>query len=285
MNKVKQNSAQKKPTPKKPGKQKPICLITGASAGIGAALAREFAKAGWDLALTARRKQPMQELAKELEKQYNTQSHIVVADLAKPGAIDDILTEIWQTTDHIDGLVNNAGHGLTGTFLESDWSAHADFIRLMLTAPTELSRKLLPGMVERGFGRIINVASLAGHLPGSRGHTLYAAVKSYLIKFSQSLNLEMRGKGVKVSALCPGFTMTEFHDVNGTREAVSKMPNYMWMSAEQVAKSGFIALEQNRAVYIPGRINRGIAVFARLIPAKLALHLMHKNSEKIRKTK
>ena len=138
-------------------------------------------------------------------------------------------------------------------------------------------------MVERGFGRIINVASLAGHIPGSRGHTLYSAVKSYLIKFSQSLNLEMQGKGVKVSALCPGFTMSEFHDVNETRGAVSKMPDWMWMDAEDVAESGFLALERNKAVHIPGRANKLIAVAVRLLPDQLALALMNKNSDKIRK--
>jgi len=179
--------------------------------------------------------------------------------------------------------VNNAGYGLPGTYLDNDWAAHADFLQLMLRAPCELTHALLPKMVESGFGRIINVASLAGHIPGSREHTLYGAVKSFLIKFSQSLNLEMQGTGVHVSALCPGFTYSEFHDVNGTRDSVSKLPEWAWMSAENCAEAGVEACERNRAVFIPGRVNKGAALMARLLPEKLALYIMNKNSERVRK--
>ena len=267
----------------KTGQGKPLCLITGASAGIGAALAWEFAHAGWDLALTARREQPMIDLARDLKDEFGTKSHILPADLSKLGACEDILARLAKKSVHVDGLVNNAGHGLTGQFLESEWQAHKDFLTLMLEAPTEMTHLVVGGMAERGFGRIINVASLAGHIPGSRGHTLYSAVKSYLIKFSQSLNLEMQGQGVKVSALCPGFTMSEFHDVNQTRGAVSKLPDWMWMDAEEVAESGFLALERNKAVHIPGRANKLIAVAVRLLPDPLAMALMRRNSDKFRK--
>jgi len=266
-------------------KKRPLCLITGASAGIGEALAREFAKAGWDLALTARREEPMIALAKELKETYGTTSHILPADLAKPGACADILGRLAKKKAQIDGLVNNAGYGLTGHYLHNDWQAHKDFLTLMLDAPCEMTHMVAAGMKARGFGRIINVASLAGHIPGSRGHTLYGATKSFLIKFSQSLNLEMQPYGVKVSALCPGFTYSEFHDVNKTRRAVNKMPDWMWMSAEAVAESGFMALEKNRAVYIPGRSNKMIAVIAKLLPDTWALKLMNSNSEKFRKGK
>jgi len=275
----------KKKQKKRPAKKRPVCLITGASAGIGSALAREFANAGWDLALTARREEPMVELAKELKEEYGSTSHIIVADLSKPGACADILERLAKKTTHIDGLVNNAGYGLTGNYTENEWPAHKDFLTVMLEAPCEMTRLVADGMVERRFGRIINVASLAGHVPGSRGHTLYAATKSFLIKFSQSLNLEMQEHNVKVSALCPGFTYSEFHDVNETRGAVDKLPNWMWMTAEEVAESGFIALARNRAVHIPGASNRMIALLARLIPESWALKLMSRNSEKFRKDK
>ncbi|PHR92328.1 MAG: dehydrogenase [Robiginitomaculum sp.] len=267
---------------KSKAKSKPLCLITGASAGIGAALAWEFARAGWDLALTARREEPMLELAKELKDEFGTKSHILPADLSKPGACTDILARLDKKGARVDGLVNNAGHGLTGQFLDNEWQAHKDFLTLMLEAPTEMTHMVLAGMQRRKFGRIINVASLAGHLPGSRGHTLYGAVKSYLIKFSQSLNLEMQGKGVKVSALCPGFTYSEFHDVNGTRGAMKKLPDWMWMSAEEVAESGFVALERNKAVHVPGRANKLIAAAAGALPDQTALALMRRNSDKFR---
>jgi short-subunit dehydrogenase len=268
---------------KSKGRQNPLCLITGASAGIGVALAREFAAAGWDLALTARREEPMVELARELKQDFGTRSHIIPADLSKPGAPADIIARLAKKGAHIDGLVNNAGYGLTGNFIDNDWQAHDDFLALMLVHPCELVHLVMGGMKERGFGRIINVASLAGHIPGSRGHTLYGATKSFLIKFSQSLNLEMQNHGVKVSALCPGFTYSEFHDINETRDAVSKMPDWMWMSAEEVAESGFLALEKNRAVYIPGRANKIIAGVIKLLPDSVALSIMNRTSDKIRK--
>jgi len=227
-----------------------ICLITGASAGIGADIAREYALRGWDLALTARREEPMITLAEELSEKYGTTSHIFPLDLADPFATRDLVARIAKKGILIDGLVNNAGYG----------------------------------MAERGFGRIINVASLAGHMPGSKGHTTYAAIKSFLIKFSQSLNAELKDNGVHVSALCPGFTYSEFHDVNGTREAAGRLPNFMWMDSKTVAESGVEACERNKTVHITGRVNKGLAVLNRLMPDPIAEILMAKNSKKFRKT-
>jgi len=260
-----------------------LCLITGASAGIGAAIAREYAARGWDLALTARREDPMIELATELKNEFGTTSHIFVLDLADPNAVQDLMVRLDKKGLKIDGLVNNAGFGHPGNYLDSDWDDHERSLQVMLRAPCELAHALSRGMAERGFGRIINVASLAGHVPGSKGHTTYAAIKSFLIKFSQSLNAELKLNGVHVSALCPGFTYSEFHDVNGTREATSRLPNYMWMSAEEVAESGVEACEANRAVHITGRVNKGIAVLARLLPQSLAEKIMASNSHRVRK--
>jgi len=263
--------------------ERPLCLITGASAGIGAAIAFEYAAREWDLALCARREAPMVELATSLKNQFGTTSHIFEVDLFEADAVQNLLARVDKKGLEIDGLVNNAGYGHPGGYINSPWEDHARFNQLMLTVPCELSHAVLPGMVERGFGRIINVASLAGHLPGSNGHTLYAAVKSYLIKFSQSLNMEMAGTGIHVSALCPGFTYTEFHDVNGTRAGVSKLPDYMWMSAEECAELGVDACEDNKAVFIPGRVNKFIAGLAKVTPNSLAQNIMAKQSHKVRK--
>ena len=263
--------------------EKPICLVTGASAGIGAAIAADYARRGWDLALCARREAPMLALARALKKDYGTTSHIFEIDLFDNAATENLIARMDAKGLQIDGLVNNAGYGHPGTYLESDWEDHAKFIQLMMTAPCELARKLTPSMVEKGFGRIINVASLAGHMPGSKGHTLYAAVKSFLIKFSQSLNMELDGTGVNVSALCPGFTYTEFHDVNGTREALNKLPAYMMMEADEVAEDGVEACERNRAVFVPGGVNKTIATLGKVLPNNIAQNLMAKNSQKFRK--
>jgi len=263
--------------------QRPVCLITGASAGIGAAIAEEYAAMGWDLALVARREEPMIKLAEVLKATHKTTSHIFMSDLSESDACKDLMVRLDKKGINIDGLVNNAGYGHPGRYVDSPWEDHARFIQLMLTTPCELARALVPDMQARGFGRIINVASLAGHLPGSNGHTLYAAVKSFLIKFSESLHMECLETGVHVSALCPGFTFTEFHDVNGTRGAVSKMPEAMWMSAEECAEQGVEACERNRAVFIPGGVNKSIAALARALPSTVAQKLMAKNSEKFRK--
>lgn len=263
--------------------EKRTCLVTGASAGIGAAIAWEYAARGWNLALTARREEPMIALAQDLKSEFGTTSHIFPLDLFEPDATTDLMERIEKKGVRIDGLVNNAGYGHPGKYIDSDWQEHANFLQLMLTAPCELAYAVLPAMQAQGYGRIINVASLAGHIPGSRGHTLYAAVKSFLIKFSQSLHMEMTPYGVHVSALCPGFTYSEFHDVNGTRPGVSKLPDFMWMEAQDCAEQGVEACERNRAVFVPGRVNKAIAVAARILPETIAMNLMAKNSEKIRK--
>lgn len=256
-------------------------LITGASAGLGAALAREYAKRGWDLILIARREDRLTALATELKTAHETDSHIIAADLFADTAVADIMAKLDDV--QIDGLINNAGYGHPGTFLASAWEDHRGFNHLMSVVPVELTRAILPQMVEQGFGRIMQVASLAGHMPGSKGHTLYAAVKSYLIKFSESLNMETQGTGVHVSALCPGFVLTEFHDVNGTRAGIDNLPNFMVMKADECARLAADALENNKAVFISGRVNRMLARLNRWAPW-LGRKVMNSNSGKYRKS-
>lgn len=255
-------------------------LITGASAGLGAALAREYAARDWDLILVARRKERLQALAAELKAAHNTDSQIIAADLFSETAVDELMAALGGV--QVDGLINNAGYGHPGTFLASSWEDHRRFNHLMSVVPVQLTRALLPGMVERGFGRIMQVASLAGHMPGSKGHTLYAAVKAYLIKFSESLNAEMAQTGVHVSALCPGFVLTEFHDVNGTREGINSLPGFMVMKADDCARLAADALEDNRAVFISGRVNRFLARLNRWAPW-LGRKVMNSGSGKYRK--
>lgn len=257
-------------------------LITGASAGIGTALAREYAGRGWNLILTARRTERLEALKQEIEAEQGVRVDHVSADLMASGAVDMILAEIRGKGLTVDGLINNAGYGHPGVFLDSSWDEHDRFNTLMVDVVVEATRKVLPGMVDRGFGRIMHVASLAGHMPGSRGHTLYAAVKAYLVKFAQSLNLELEETGVHVSALCPGFTITEFHDVNGTREGIDQLPYYMKMSAEDCARLGADALERNVDVFIPGKVNRFIARLGRYLPQSRVKKMMAARSAKFR---
>ena len=260
-----------------------LCLVTGASAGIGRAFAHVFARQGYDLFLTARRTDRLETLAAELRLQYGVEAYVVSADLAKPGAVDAILAAVVAEGREVDALVNNAGYGLTGSFDSTDWADQARFIQVMVTAVAELAHKVLPGMIERRFGRIINVASLAGITPSAAGHTLYGASKAFLIRFSQSLHEENQGRGVHVSALCPGFTWSEFHDVNGAREGVSALPGWLWMGADEVAEIGFEAVEANRTVSVPVAPNKAIAALAKLLPDEWALALMSSQTSKFRK--
>ena len=261
---------------------RPLSLVTGASAGIGAAFARELAARGHDLVLVARRAERLHALADELRRSHGAQVSVLPADLADPAAPRQLFDALQKQGLAVDWLVNNAGYGVPGTFEASDWSVHADFLQVLLTAPTELAWHLLPGMRERGYGRIVNVASLAGHVPGSAGHTLYAASKAYLIKFSQSLALENRHLGVHVCALCPGFTWSEFHDVTGTRALVGKLPRFMWQEAQTVVREGIEATERGEAVHVTGRVNRAIKALAKLTPDRLALWLSARESRRYR---
>ena len=262
----------------------PTMIVTGASAGIGAALAREYASRGWNIVATARRSERLAALKSEIESAHGVAVHTVSADLFESGAVDAILADVAAAGLQVDGVINNAGYGHPGLYLDSPWEDHARFNRLMVDVPCEMTHKVLGGMRERGFGRIMQVASLAGHMPGSRGHTLYAAVKAYLIKFSESLNAEMSGTGVHVSALCPGFTITEFHDVNGTRAGIDALPGYMKMSAEDCARLGADALERNEDVFISGRVNRGLARLNRVLPRSVGKAIMAKGSGSYRNT-
>ena len=258
-------------------------LVTGASAGIGAEFARQLAERGASLVITARRLDRLEALAVELREKQGVRVECIAADLADRSAVKTLCAEIQRRGVSIEILINNAGYGVAGSFLTPTWQTHIDSIQVLMTAPCELAYKLLPAMRERGYGRIANIASLAGHMPGSAGHTLYAASKAFLIKFSQSLALENIGKGVKVCAVCPGFTYSEFHDVVGTRATVSKMPDWMWSPATSVVREGIEAMERGEIVYVTGRMNRLIKGLMKLVPDKMALRSIQKRSSKFRR--
>lgn len=259
-------------------------LITGASAGIGAALARVYAAEGWNLILTARRPGPLEALASELRAAHSVEATVALLDLAEPGAPARLVETVAAKGLTVDGLVNNAGFSRTAGFLNTDPAAHAAMIRVMLTAPIELSRLLAPGMVERGFGRILNVASLAGRMPATGGDTLYGPIKSFLIKASLGLYLELRGTGVHVTALCPGYTLTEFHDANGTRAEVSAAyPAWMWQTADHVARVGYDACEGGRAQVTPGVMNNLLAGLAKHLPDAVALRMVGGHAKRLKR--
>ena len=259
-------------------------LITGASAGIGSALAPVYAMHGWDLVLTARRRDALQDRADFLRDIYQATVTVIPEDLADPAAPRRLFEAVQAKGLTVDGLVNNAGFSRTAGFLDTDPEAHAAMIRVMLTAPVELARLFAPGMVERGYGRILNVASLAGRMPATGGDTLYGPIKSFLIKASQGLHLELRGTGVHVTALCPGYTLTEFHDANGTRAEVSAAyPGWMWQTADHVARVGYEACEANRPSVTPGIVNNLLAGLAKHLPDRLALATVGGHAKRLKR--
>ena len=261
-----------------------LALVTGASAGIGQAFARILASHGYDLALTARRLDRLEALGEELSLRYGIETLSVAADLAEPEAPGQILDHLTAHGRTVDVLINNAGYGLPGSYGDAPWREHAAFIQVMTTAPCELAHRLAPGMAQRKFGRIVNVASLAGLVPAAAGHTLYAASKAFLVKFSQSLHLELAAEGVHVTALCPGFTWSEFHDVNGTRERTAATPEWLWLGADEVAAAGYEAVEANRAMCVPGAPSKAIAALAKALPDEWALALIASQGHRFRKT-
>jgi short-subunit dehydrogenase len=249
--------------------QRRTALITGASAGIGEAFAEVFASEGFDLILVARREDRLRALAVKLTERHGVTVHAIVSDLSRRQAVQEIADELAGRALTVDVLVNNAGYGVPGSFTASPWSRHQAMLQVMLAGVAELTHALLPAMVERRYGRIINVASLAGLVPSTAGHTLYGATKAFLIKFSQSLSAEVARYGVNVTAVCPGFTHSEFHDVTGTRDKVNQMPRWMWMDAPSVARQGFDAVMIGTPIYVNGRVNRTIATLVRLLPQRL----------------
>ena len=259
-------------------------LITGASSGIGAAFADVFAAHGFDLVIAARREERLREVASRLERAHGRRVQVIVSDLSSRHAAAQLCDEIASRGLTIDALVNNAGYGVPGTYAASPWERHEAMLQVMVTAVSELTYRLLPGMIERRYGRIVNVASLAGLVPAPAGHTLYAATKAFAIKFSEALAHEGKPHGVHVTAICPGFTLSEFHDLTGTRAQVSKLPSWMWMDAPTVARQGFDAVMDGTPIYINGRANRAIVAFVRHLPQPIVMWAGRRLGRSYRKT-
>jgi short-subunit dehydrogenase len=261
---------------------KRTALITGASSGIGEAFADVFAGEGFDLVIVARRGELLNAVAERLRREHGRQVDVFVVDLSKPDACERLCAELQTCGIHVDALVNNAGYGVPGSYVANPWQRHQDFMQVLVHAVVEMTYRLLPAMIDRGYGRIINVASLAGLVPAPAGHTLYGAAKAFLIKFSEALSNEVRHHNVHVTAVCPGFTRSEFHDVTGTR-AKMNMPSWMWMDAATVARQGFAAAMAGEFLYINGRINRTIAALVRHLPQRLVYSIGRRAGRRYRK--
>lgn len=264
------------------GKRKAVgtALITGASSGIGRDYARYLAARDYDLVITARRRPRLAALAKELEKGFGTKVTIIVADMAKPATPGKLASDIKRKKIQIDYLVNNAGYGISAKYVKSSWQTQQAMLQVMLTGLSELAHLFGKQMVARGHGAIVNVASVAAYLPGSPGSTLYAPVKAYVKVFSQSLYREMRPKGVNVVALCPGYTHSEIHDVSGNREAMDRLPNFVWLDGPRVVRDAHYAVMRGKGpVIVPGALYGFLSNLFSLIPDNLITRAPRKPSK------
>lgn len=230
-------------------------LITGASAGLGIEFARQLAARGLDLVLVARREERLQEIARELRAEHGVAVHVFAADLSRREAPAEIAAFVGQAGIGIDYLINNAGSAGPHLLEEQDWQVQADFLELMMLSVTQMCHHFIPPMRERGFGRVINVASFAGRIARPAG-SHYGPSKAYLIALSEELALELKGSGVFVSALCPGFTHTDFHESGGLADAKSRLPAFLWYDADTVVREGLDAVERGRPIMVSGRLYR-----------------------------
>ena len=257
-------------------------LVTGASSGIGAALARGLAARGEPLVLTARRLDRLTALAAELERDHGVKVQVVPCDLAQAGAVQNLQAELSGRAIAIKGLVNSAGFGLRGPVEAIDPVELGALLRVTVQSLVELTTVFLPQLRQYPDAMILNVASLAGLVPGLAGSAVYCASKAFVIRFSQSLAAEQGRDGVRVMALCPGYVQTEFHAVLGVEDQMKGLPSWFWMEADDLARLALQALDGRAVVVVPGRWNRLLAWLGAVLPEPLARELGRRFSTRYR---
>jgi len=249
--------------PSLPRAERGWAVVTGASAGIGRALAGEFAAGGFDVVAVARREERLRELAAELRADHGADTEVVVMDLAEPEAARQLDATLRARELTVDALVNNVGRAAYGPLVDTDADAEVEGLRLNVELPLRLTKRLLPPMVERGRGRVLTVASMAAFLPGPRMAGYYAS-KAYALSLSEALSVELAGTGVSATALCPGPVDTEFQDRAEMRD--SRVGSTFSATPESVAAAGYRGTMDGDAVVVPGITNKLLYLGARLAP-------------------
>jgi uncharacterized protein len=248
-------------------------LVTGASSGIGAAIAESLARRGHGLTLVARREDRLTELANQLHERHGVRAGIVTCDLGDAGERDRLEAQVSELDLAVEVLVNNAGFGYAGDFAKAERERQVEMVRLNCEAVVDLSGRYLPAMIDRGQGTVINIASTAAFQPMPKGAT-YAASKAFVLSFSEALHHELKGSGATVTAVCPGPVRTEFVDAAGISGADSA-PGFVWMSAEDLAEDAVRAAEAGKRAVVPGRLNHAGSILGRHTPRRLSLPLTH----------
>jgi uncharacterized protein len=247
-------------------------LITGASGGIGKELADRFAKGGYDLVLVARSEGKLLEFSKEYRKKYGIQATVIAKDFASHGVPEEIAVELKEKGIAVDYLVNNAGFGLYGTFLETQLEQEANMIDVNIKALTVMTKLFLPDMVKRRQGGVMNVASTVAFFPGPM-MSVYYATKAYVLSFTEALENELSGTGVTVTAICPGLTSTGFVDRSGMG-ASKLLQGGGIMEAGQVADEAYRGFLRGKTFIMPGARNRFMTFLPRLMPRKMVTRMV-----------
>jgi uncharacterized protein len=255
-------------------------MVTGASAGIGTAIARELAQRGHGLILVARRKKKLDELAAQLTDEFGIRADTLGCDLGKAASRERLPARVQTLGLTVSVLVNNAGFATGGAFYQSDPARELDQVRVLVEAPMALCSAFLPEMVRRGSGAVLNVASTAGMqpIPYSAG---YSAAKAYVLAFSEALHQELRGRGVTVTALAPGPVTTDFWEIAGWEVTSGQsfeqaVPGLAWISPEQAARAGVNGLDAGHRVVVPGLSMRAAMSATRYVPQALKLPLLER---------
>ena len=261
----------------RPGAEPHVAVITGASSGIGYELAQLFARDGYQLVLVGRDAEKLRQMAQQLQERHRVVAHPVALDLAGPGAAAALEAELARRQLPADVLVNNAGVALWGEFAMLSLSEQLRMVQLNVLTLTELTRRLLPAMLSRGRGRILNVASTAAFQPGPMMAAYYAS-KAYVLSFSEALANELERTGVTVTALCPGPTATQFEARAGIGGRSRFFQNHV-MNAATVARAGYEGLRRGRAIVIPGLRNQVLIFCVRLLPRSLVTRMVRKGQD------
>ena len=248
------------------------CLVTGASSGIGAEIARALARRGHGVTLVARRKDRLETLAAELSDRHGVRAETLGCDLGEPGARTRMLASFAELGLDVEVLVNNAGFGTAGFFPKLDQERELEMVRLNIEAVVALCGRFVPEMVERRRGAILNLASTAAFQPLPRNAT-YAASKAFVLSFSDALHAEVRDSGVTVTSLCPGPVKTEFVEIANMDRAAESAPSFVFTEPDFVAEQGVRALEKGKRVVVPGRLNAAGALGGQHVPRSFLLKL------------
>lgn len=247
--------------------EREVALITGATSGIGKAFAERLAKEGYDLILTGRRQELLDKHRDELIQAYGVNVEIIIAELTNDTDVEKLVQRVREI-GNLAFLINNAGFGTTGLFYEESEESQAGMVKCHVLTPLRLTHAAIPAMIKAGKGAIIHVSSLRAFGP-TTGTATYSSCKAYLNRFTESLSLELKGTGVRVQALCPGYTVTEFHSRLGLENIGKSQGMVRWMTANQVVEASLHCLAKDRIVCIPGLWNKMLAIILKVCPLSL----------------